>query len=84
MKAFDAIIASSRMALEHFGITVRLYITLLIVYLRTLLTVLAFILFPFVLSAILTYITITNLQILFVGVLGVLVIGFFVVCSRYL
>lgn len=82
MKAFDAIIASSRMALEHFGITVRLYITLLIVYLRTLLTVLAFILFPLVLSAILTYITITSLQIIFVAVLGVLVLGFFVFVSH--
>ena len=82
MKAFDAIIASSRMALEHFGITMRLYVTLLIVYLRTLLTVLAFVLFPFILSAILTYITVASLQILFVGILGVLVLGFFIFVSH--
>ena len=82
MKAFDAVVASAGMALENIGITMRLYTTLLVVYVRTLLTVLLLIAFPFVLSGILTYITTAFLQIIFIGLLGVLGLGFLIFVSH--
>ncbi len=82
MTAFDAIVASASMALENIGITLRLYITLLVVYIRTLLTVVLLIAFPFILSGILTYITTALLQMIFIGLLGVLGLGFLIFVSH--
>ena len=75
-KAFDAIIASTNMALDNIGITVRLYLTLILVYVRTILTVSAFIIFPFLISGVLTYVTIVSIQFLFIGILVMLLVGF--------
>jgi hypothetical protein len=82
MKAFDAIVASASMALEHFSITFKLYLTLMLVYVRTILTVVAFLLFPIALSAILTYATVAMVKIFFIGLLGVLGLGFIVFISH--
>ncbi len=51
-------------------------------YVRTILTVLAFILFPVILSAILTYVTIIFLKIVFIGLLTLLGIGFVIFISH--
>lgn len=82
MKAYDAIVASAGMALDNLRITAKLYLTLLLVYVRTLLTVLVFILLPFVLSAIFTYVTIASIKILFLIILILLLVGFIVFISH--
>lgn len=68
-KAFEAISLSVRMALDNLSVTFHLYFTLLLVYIRTFLTALAFIIFPFVVSIILTYITIALLKIVSIIIL---------------
>lgn len=81
-RAFDAIVASATMALENLGITFKLYLTLILVYVRTLLTVLVFILLPFVLSAIFTYVTIASIKFVFIVLLLALVSVFLVFVSH--
>lgn len=81
-KAFDAIVSSSTMALDNMGITFKLYITLILVYVRTVLTVLVFVLLPFVISAIFTYVTVASMKLIFVGVLLVIILVFFVFVSH--
>ncbi|MDD2745062.1 MAG: hypothetical protein PHU93_00855 [Candidatus Gracilibacteria bacterium] len=81
-KAFDAIVASSTMALDNLGITFKLYLTLILVYVRTLLTVLFFILLPFLISAIFTFITISSIKFIFLGLLGVIILVFLIFVSH--
>lgn len=81
-KAFDAIVASATMALDNLGITFKLYLTLILVYVRTLLTVLFFILLPFLISAIFTFITISSIKFIFLGLLGIFILIFLVFVSH--
>lgn len=81
-KAFEAIVASSTMALDNLGITFKLYLTLILVYVRTLLTVLFFILLPFLISAIFTFITISSIKFIFLGLLGIFILIFLVFVSH--
>jgi len=80
--AFEAIVASSTMALDNLGITFKLYLTLILVYVRTLITVLFFILLPFLLSAIFTFITVASIKLVFLGLLGLLVLVFLIFVSH--
>ena len=75
-RAFEAMAASLRMSLDHLSVTFRLYVTLLLVYVRTLLTVAAFVVFPFIISAILTYVTVAAVKIVAVTVTAVIVAAF--------
>lgn len=75
-RAFEAMGKSVRMTLENLDVTFRLYFTLVVVYVRTLLTVIAFIVFPFILSAILTYVTMAFLQTVAVIVIGIAIVCF--------
>ena len=81
-KAFEAMGESVAMAIENIEITFRLYFTLLLVYVRTLLTVIALIIFPFIISGILTYITIGFLQTLFIGIAVMLIVAFLLFVSH--
>lgn len=81
-KAFEAMGLSVGMAIENIEVTFRLYFTLILVYVRTLLTVIALIVFPFIISGILTYITIGFLQALFIGVAIFLIVAFLLFVSH--
>jgi len=81
-KAFEAISLSVRMALHNLDITFHLYFTLLLVYIRTFLTAIAFMVFPFIVSALFTYITISILQIISITILALLFIAFLVFVSH--
>ena len=83
MKAFDAISASASMALENLGVTMKLYGTLLLVYVRTILTVVVFILFPFIVSAIVTYAAIAWIKIILLGILMIM-LGIFMLFVSHL
>lgn len=61
-RAFEAMGKSVRMALDNLEVTFQLYFTLLLVYVRTILTVVAFIIFPLVVSTILTYVTVAFIK----------------------
>lgn len=76
MRALPAMVASLRMALDNLGVTFRLYYTLVLVYVRTLLTVAAFIVFPFAISAILTYVTIAAVKFVAFAVIGIMIVAF--------
>ncbi len=76
MRALPAMVSSLRMAIDNLGVTFRLYFTLVLVYVRTLLTVAAFIVFPFVISAIFTYVTIAAVKILAFAVIGAMIVTF--------
>lgn len=81
-KAFDAMGKSVRMALDNLEVTFRLYFTLLLVYVRTILTVVAFIVFPLVISAILTYVSIDFVKTLAIIATGAMVMFFLVFISH--
>ena len=81
-KAFEALSLSVRMALHNLDITFHLYFTLLLVYIRTFITAIIFIIFPFVISGLFTYITISWLQILSIGVLSFLFLVLLVFVSH--
>lgn len=75
MKAFEAMGQSVRMAIDHLSVTLRLYFTLILVYVRTVLTVVAFIVFPLIISGILTYVTVAAIKIVAVtAVVGLLAV----------
>ena len=71
------------MALNHINITIRLYFTLLLVYLRTIVIALIFIFLPFVLSAGLAFITATVLQVIFVISLTVVTVLFLIFITHF-
>lgn len=75
-KAFQAMGKSVRMAIENLDVTFRLYFTLMLVYVRTILTVIAFIVFPLAISAILTYVTIAFVQTVAIVTIGGMIIFF--------
>ena len=81
-KAFDAISLSVNMALNNLSITFHLYFTLLLVYIRTFLTAIAFIIFPFIVSAALTYISIAILKMISILILGLLFFVFLIFVSH--
>lgn len=81
-KAFRAMGKSVRMALDNLEVTFRLYFTLLLVYVRTILTVVAFIVFPLVISAILTYVSIAFIKTAAILAVGAMVLFFLVFISH--
>lgn len=81
-KALEALSLSVRMALSNLSITFHLYFTLLVVYIRTFVTAIIFIVFPFIISGLFTYITISWLQIVSVSILSILFFALLVFVSH--
>lgn len=81
-KALEALSLSVRMALSNLDITFHLYFTLLLVYIRTFITAIIFIVFPFFISALFTYVTIAWLQIIAVTILSILFIALLIFVSH--
>lgn len=81
-KALEALSLSVRMALHNLDITFHLYFTLLLVYIRTFITAIIFIVFPFVISGLFTYVTISWLQIVSIGIFSLLFLVLLVFVSH--
>lgn len=81
-KALEALSLSVRMALENLDITFHLYFTLLLVYIRTFITAIIFIVFPFVISGLFTYVTISWLQIVSISILSILFFALLIFVSH--
>lgn len=78
LKAFEAMSASVRMALDNLDVTFKLYFTLLLVYFRTIFTAGLLIVLPFVVSGILTFVSMPLFKMVSIGVLSVIVLGLYV------
>jgi hypothetical protein len=55
------------MAVRHIAITMQLYYTMILLYLRTILVALFFLVLPFIISAVITFFTIMSVKIFFLG-----------------
>lgn len=62
-----ALSASTGMAVRHIGITMQLYYTMILLYLRTILVALFFLVLPFIISAVITFFTIMSVKLFFLG-----------------
>ena len=65
MKAIESLSASTWLAVRHINITGKLYFTMILLYLRTILVAAIFLVIPFAISAIITFFTIITVKIIF-------------------
>lgn len=63
---------STGMAVRHIGITMQLYYTMILLYLRTIIVAIIFLVLPFAISSILTFFTIVSVQIVLLIVFWIL------------
>jgi hypothetical protein len=76
--AIKSLSLSTGMAVRHIGITMQLYYTMILLYLRTIIVGIIFLLLPFIISSIVTWFTIVSVQMILLIVFGVLSLIFFV------
>lgn len=76
--AFQALAASTSMAVTHISVTMRLYYTMILVYLRTIIVALFFLGIPFVISGIITFFTILSVKLFFLAIFGIITLVFFI------
>lgn len=74
-----ALSASTGMAVRHIGITLQLYYTMILLYLRTILVALFFLVLPFAVSSIIAFFTIMEVRIFLLSIFGVISFIFFIV-----
>ena len=67
------------MAVRHIGITLQLYYTMILLYLRTILVALIFLILPFVISAIITFFTIVEVRTILLTIFSLISLAFFLV-----
>lgn len=67
------------MAVRHIGITLHLYYTMILLYLRTIIVAIFFLVLPFLISTIITFFTIAEVQIILLSIFGIISLGFFLV-----
>jgi hypothetical protein len=63
---------STGMAVRHIGITLQLYYTMILLYLRTIIVGLIFLVLPFIISTVVTFFTIVSVQIVLLVIFGIL------------
>ncbi len=78
MKAIESLSASTWLAVRHINITGKLYFTMILLYLRTILVAAIFLVIPFVVSAIITFFTIITVKIIFLSVFWLVTLVFFI------
>lgn len=75
----QALSASTGMAVRHIGITAQLYYTMILLYLRTIIVALFFLVLPFVASSIIAFFSVVGLKLIFLTIFGLLSLVFFIV-----
>jgi hypothetical protein len=80
--AIKALSLSTSMAISHISVTMKLYYTTLLLYFRTILVALFFLVLPFIVSAIITYFTIISIKLIFLGIFGIITFLFFIFISH--
>lgn len=63
-KAIESLGASTGMAVRHIGITLQLYYTMILLYIRTIIVALIFLVLPLIISAVFTFFTIVSVKII--------------------
>ena len=66
----ESLSLSTGMAVRHIGITLQLYYTMILLYLRTIIVAIIFLVLPFILSSILTFFTLLGVQMIFLTIFG--------------
>ena len=82
-KAFEALALSTQMAIHNIEVTSHLYFTLLLVYLRTIIIAIIFIILPFIISWVLAFITTISIKIVFL-IFAWISIGWFLLFVSHL
>lgn len=76
--AIESLSASTSMAVRHIGITGKLYFTMILLYLRTFLVALIFLVLPFIISSVVTFFTLVGVQIILVSIFAIISIVLFI------
>lgn len=76
--AIVALGKSTGMALRHIAITGRLYFTMILLYLRTIVIALIFLVIPFAISAVIAFFTIISVKIFFLVIFAIITLILFV------
>jgi hypothetical protein len=76
--AIVALGKSTGMALRHISITGRLYFTMILLYLRTIVIALIFLVIPFVISAVIAFFTIISVKVFFLVIFAIITLILFV------
>ena len=66
------------MALRHIGITGKLYFTMILLYMRTIIVAAIFLGIPFVVSGIIAFFTIVSVKIFFLAIFSIIALVFFI------
>jgi hypothetical protein len=69
---------STGMAIRHIGITIQLYYTMILLYLRTILVAIIFLVLPFLVSSIVTFFTILWVQMILLVIFGIVSLVLFI------
>ncbi len=76
--ALQALAASTSMTVNHIDVTLHLYYTTLLVYLRTILAALFFFGLPFITSAVITFFTLITIKLILLTIFGIVTLIFFI------
>lgn len=76
--ALESLSASTGMAVRHISITGQLYFTMILLYLRTIIVALIFLVLPFAVSSIIAFFTIMTVKIIFLSIFGVISLILFI------
>ena len=78
----EAVSLSMSMTLKNMEVTSKLYYTLFLVYIRTIITIVVFMIFPLIFSIIFAFVTSETLFILSMSVIGLALFAFMVFVSH--
>ncbi len=73
----ESLSLSTGMAVRHIGITIQLYYTMILLYLRTIIVAIIFLVLPFAISSIVTFFTIIGVQVVLLIIFWILSFVFF-------
>lgn len=66
--ALESLAASTGLAVRHISITLRLYFTMILLYLRTIIVAVIFLVLPFIISSVIAFFTIMSVKVFFLGI----------------
>jgi hypothetical protein len=77
-RALESLSASTGLAVRHIGITGQLYFTMILLYLRTIIVALIFLVLPFIVSSIIAFFTIMAVKMIFLGIFAIISLILFI------
>jgi hypothetical protein len=77
-RALESLSASTGMAVRHIGITGQLYFTMILLYLRTIIVAVIFLVLPFVISSVVAFFTIMSVKLILLTIFCIISIVLFI------